>query len=137
VIFACFSKSFYIFANEETSSLKSNFSNLLIIIIMENTKKKLSLRKEQIASFEDQRSVKGGTGTYDPISTQPVGCEASKVLCFETQRPADCIKPISNGCETQAPEGWICVPNTAICERPETVICGFTELDCYYYTDKC
>ena len=102
---------------------------------METTKKKLSLRKEEIASFDEQKNTRGG-GLLDPTVTcwsdqipETEFCETKAIGCWggETWGGAACATGVS------------CVP--ASC-APECVIivsqfCAET-FRCYApYTDGC
>ena len=75
---------------------------------METTKKKLSLRKEEIASFDEQKNVKGGRETWNYpcrptdhpcwVSNADAWCE---VFPKDTVNNAGCLLPpvdLSIGC---------------------------------------
>ena len=87
---------------------------------METTKKKLSLRKEEIASFDEQRNVKGGAESELPQNCTLISAwSCGATYCCDTQQNG-CIQP-----ETRKASECICATN-ADCVSVKPLYCYVT-----------
>lgn len=108
---------------------------------MEPTKKKLSLRKEEIASFDEQKNAKGGTGTTYVESYAGTGCWESNGcgggtltiretdFCVESMPPSPCVFTNPPACV---------IAESFACPRISQEMLCQTGVRCYVmYTDGC
>lgn len=98
---------------------------------METSKKKLTLRKEQIARFDEMKNVKGGyivDGRFTSGCTDGCGPLKTAFNCTQNSCTADCG---TNACDTQSFCTTVAVP-------VETVVnCVLTGANCFTGKPEC